>query len=168
MNQKSKQNAKNLVEKDFFKLLNNVNFGYDCRNNLDNCQFIPIFDEVKEVTYLKRYYNYFDQKVAKFVINDLIRAEIDEKFNDSVTALSKDDEYYDITLSATKAEKIEALDAVETYDKKNKKQKRKRTIVDYLDRQEEAYKNSKIKSLIDFDEELTNSVKSLAVEKNQS
>ena len=52
--------------------------------------------------------------------------------------------------------------------KKNKKQKRKRTIVDYLDRQEEAYKNSKIKSLIDFDEELMNSVKSLAVEKNQS
>ena len=57
MNQKSRQNAKNYIEKDFFKLMNNSNFGYDCRNNLDNCQFIPIFDELKQVTYLKSYYN---------------------------------------------------------------------------------------------------------------
>ena len=41
-----RQNAKNSIEKDFFKLMNNANFGYDCRNNLDNCQFIPIFDEM--------------------------------------------------------------------------------------------------------------------------
>ena len=104
MNQKSRQNAKNLIEKDFFKFLNNANFGYDCRNNLDNSQFIPIFKELNEVTYLKRYYNYFDQKVAKFVTSDLIRAEIDEKFNDSVMALSKYDQYYDVKLSAIKAE----------------------------------------------------------------
>ena len=64
MNQKSRQNTKNSIEKDFFKLINNSNFGYDCRNNLDNCQFIPIFDELKEVTYHKRYYNYFEQKVC--------------------------------------------------------------------------------------------------------
>ena len=54
MNQKSRQNAKNSIEKDFFKLVNNSIFGYDCRNNLDNCQFIPMFDELKEVTYLKK------------------------------------------------------------------------------------------------------------------
>ena len=36
-NQVSRQNAKNNIEKDFYKLLNNSNFGYDCRNNLDNC-----------------------------------------------------------------------------------------------------------------------------------
>ena len=42
MNQKSRQEAKNSIEKDFYKLMNNSNFGYDCRNNLDNCQFVPI------------------------------------------------------------------------------------------------------------------------------
>ena len=53
MNQKSRQEAKNSVEKDFYKLINNSNFGHDWRNNLDNCQFVPIFDELKEITYIK-------------------------------------------------------------------------------------------------------------------
>ena len=50
MNQKSRQQSKNDVEKDFYKLMNNSNFGYDCRSNLDNCKFVPIFDEYKELT----------------------------------------------------------------------------------------------------------------------
>ena len=94
MNQKSRQNAKNSVEKDFFKLLNNANFGYDCRNNLNNCQFIPIFDEMNEITYPKRYYNYFDKEVSKFVSSNLIRAEIEEKYNDSIMKSSKDGKFY--------------------------------------------------------------------------
>ena len=55
MNQKSRQNAKNSIKKDFYKLMNNSNFGYDCHNKLHNCQFIPpIFDKLKELTYLKK------------------------------------------------------------------------------------------------------------------
>ena len=70
--------------------MNNSNFGYDCRNNLDNCQFVPIFYELQEITYLKRYYNYFDSKVLSFVSSDLIRQEIEEKCNDSLMELSKE------------------------------------------------------------------------------
>ena len=55
MNQKSRQESKNNIEEDFYKLMNNSNFGYDCRNNLDNCKFFPIFDEFKEITYIGRY-----------------------------------------------------------------------------------------------------------------
>ena len=35
--------------------MNNSNFGYDCRNNLDNCEFVPIFDELKKITYINRF-----------------------------------------------------------------------------------------------------------------
>ena len=77
MNQKSRQNSKNFVEKEFYKSMNNSNFGYDCRNNLDNCQFVPIFDELKEIKYIKKYYNFFDPEVSKFVTSDLIAQEIE-------------------------------------------------------------------------------------------
>ena len=49
--------------------------------------------------------------------------------------------------------------------KKSKRMKKKRTLYHYLDRQEEAYRNNKIKNLIDFDEEYVSSVKSLAITK---
>ena len=54
MNQRSRQKAKNSIEKDFYKLMNNSNFGYDCHNDLDNCQFVPIFDELQEIAYVKK------------------------------------------------------------------------------------------------------------------
>ena len=54
MNQHSRQPAKNSVEKDFFKLLNNASFGYDCHNNLDNCKRVPIFNELNEISNLKK------------------------------------------------------------------------------------------------------------------
>ena len=56
MNQRYRQNAKNL--------------------------FVPIFDELQEITYLKRYYNYLHSKVSRFVSSDLIRQEMEEKYND--------------------------------------------------------------------------------------
>ena len=82
--------------------------------------------------------------------------------------LSKDDKLYQVQLIALKAKKQQDLEAVEAFKKKNKKMKRKPTIVDYMSRHEEVHKNNKIKSIIDFDEEHTSSIKSLAVEKKSN
>ena len=46
--------------------------------------------------------------------------------------------------------------------------KRKHTIFNYMTTHEEAQRNNKIKSIIDFDEERANSIKPLAVEKKSS
>ena len=75
MNQKSRQKSKNDVENDFFKLMNNSNFGYDCRNNID----VPIYDEMKEITFVNRY-DIFDQKVKNFVTTDLLKQKAEEEF----------------------------------------------------------------------------------------
>ena len=56
MNQKFRQGAKNNIEKDFYKLMNNTNFGFDCRNNANNTKLEPIIDEINEISYIKKYY----------------------------------------------------------------------------------------------------------------
>ena len=48
------------VEKDFYKLLHNPNFGIDCSNNIDNCVFEPIYNEIGEISYIKNMTVYFD------------------------------------------------------------------------------------------------------------
>ena len=49
MNQKAGQKPTSPVERDFYKLLNNSNFGIECRNNTDNCVLEPLYDEIGEM-----------------------------------------------------------------------------------------------------------------------
>ena len=37
------------LERDFYKLANNVNFGIDCRSNISNCKLEPIYNEISEI-----------------------------------------------------------------------------------------------------------------------
>ena len=69
--------------------MNNLNFGYDCRNNLDNCKFVPIFDEYQELTFITRYHNLFDSKVSQFITSHLLKNDIEKKFNDKLSKLDK-------------------------------------------------------------------------------
>ena len=165
MNQKSRQLSKNNIEKDFYKLMNNSNFGYDCRNNLDNCEFVPIFDELKEITYINRYFNFFDPRVSKFVTGDLIRQQIEETCNDKLIKLDKEDTFYAIRLNSLKAEQMSGLEAADNFDKKKKKKKKLLNLIDYTKEKDEALRDQKIKSLIDFDEEYCCSIRSLATKK---
>ena len=121
MNQKSIQESKNNVKKDFYKLMNNSNFGYNCRNSLGNCRFVPVFDEFKEITCIGRYWNFFDSRVSQFVTTDLIKQDIEEKCNDKLMKLDKEDKFYKIRLSTLNAYRLTNLEAAETFEKKQKR-----------------------------------------------
>ena len=123
-NQKSRQQSKNSAEKDFHKLMNTSNFGYDCRNNIDNCKFVPIFEQYKEITFINRYHNIFDEKVSKFVTSDLLKSQIEEEYNDKLMKLDKDDKFYEIKLQTLKTERLSSLEAAEKIDQKNEKNKK--------------------------------------------
>ena len=124
MNQKARQQSKNSIEKDFYKLMSNSNFGYDCRNNLDNCKFVPIFDEFKEITYINRYHNIFDPKVSQFVTSDLLKADVEENYNDKLWKLDKEDRFYEIKLQTIKTERLQQLEAAEKFEQQQKKLKK--------------------------------------------
>ena len=68
--------AKNGIERDFYKFLNNAIFGYDCRNNLDNFKLESIYDKIGEIVCIRKCHNLFDNKVSKFVNSSLIEIEI--------------------------------------------------------------------------------------------
>ena len=58
MNQKARQTAESKVEKDFYKLLNNSNFGIDCGNAADNCtlnQYMMIFQKLHTLKIMLQY-----------------------------------------------------------------------------------------------------------------
>ena len=57
MNQNTRKTAKTKVEKDFYKLLNNSNFGYNCRNNIENCTLDLLYDDLDEISYIKKFPN---------------------------------------------------------------------------------------------------------------
>ena len=96
MNQKARQEAVDKVESDFCKLLNNGNFGYDCRNNLDNCKFQPINDEINELrSFIKRYHsNLFDKNLQHFITSSALKEDIDERFNNERQKIKETDKFF--------------------------------------------------------------------------
>ena len=86
---------------------------------IDNCEFVPIFDELKEITYINRYFNFFDPKVSKFVTGDLIRQKFEETYNDKLIKLDKKDKCYAIRLNSFRAERMSDLEVADSFDKKN-------------------------------------------------
>ena len=105
----------------------NSNFGYDCRNNLDNCTFVPTFDELKEITYINRYHNIFDPKISEFVTANLLKANVEEKFNNKLMKLDKEDKFYEIKLQTLKIERLTDLESAEKFEQKNKKIKKEQS-----------------------------------------
>ena len=59
MNQNSRQKAASSVERDFFELLHNSNFGINCRNVIDNCILEPLYDDFTEISYIKKFTTIF-------------------------------------------------------------------------------------------------------------
>ena len=125
MNQKSRQQSKNGIEKDFYKLMSNSNFGYDCRNNLDSCKFVSIFDEFQELTYTNRYHNIFVPKVSQFVTSYLLKADVEEKYNDKLLKLDKEDRFYKTKLQTIKTKRLQQLEAAEKFEQEQKKKLKK-------------------------------------------
>ena len=160
MNQTSRQNGKNNIEKDFFKLMNNANFGFDCRNNANNTKFEPIIDEMSEISYIKKYYNLFDTKVQKFVRSEILEEQIKSEYEREL-------QIKNARLREIENDRNDNLDGLKLLKVKEKKSK-KRKIHEIDTQVENALKNKKIKTMYDFDRSECKSIKFIVVKSNEN
>ena len=84
-----------VVEKDFYKLLNNSNFGNYYRNNIGNCKLELLYDGLDEIKYIKKFTNIFrDARFREFFSIDLLKEQINYEFKEQGKKLDKDDPFY--------------------------------------------------------------------------
>ena len=80
MNQKPRQKATSPVERDFYKILNNSNFGTNCRINIENYILETIYGEINEIAYIKKIDNIFDNdRYSQFSGANIVIQEVNEK-----------------------------------------------------------------------------------------
>ena len=95
MNQNARKIVITKVQKDFYKLLNNNNFGNDCRKNIGNCKLQLLYDGLDEISYIKKYTNILlDNCYKKFFTIDLLKEQIQAEFNKKTENLDQDDPFY--------------------------------------------------------------------------
>ena len=95
MNQNARKTAKTKVEKDFYKLLNNSNFGNNCRSNFGNCKLELLFDGLDEISYIKKFSNILqDYRYRESFSIELLKEQIRGEFNVKAENLDQDDPFY--------------------------------------------------------------------------
>ena len=167
MNQKARQEATDKVESDFCNLFNNANFGYDCRNNLDNCFFQPITDEIRELSFIKRYHsNLYDESITPFITSRVLSEDIQERYNNERQLIKEDDKFYAAKIRGLENRRHAEIEALEAFKRKEKKHHQKTGLYSYADRLDVANKDDKVKSIIDFSDQDAASIKALAIKKN--
>ena len=168
MNQKARQEATDKVESDFCKLLNNSNFGYDCRNNLDNLNFEAINDELNELSFIKKYHsNLYDPVIKQFVNSGVIQEDITERYNNDMQKIQPDDKFYSAKMINIENRRRSETEALESFKQKEVKNHRKTGLTSYFDILDKAKNDSKVKSVIDFSDQDVASVKAIAIKKGE-
>ena len=164
MNQKAKQKAISSVEKDFYKLLNNSNFGIDCRNNIDNCILEALYDEFTEISYIEKFTKIYNGDTFRnFFSPSLLREEITQAFQSTIFVLNKDKPTYEARKKYYERQMPEELDGVDSYEKNKKVKKRRFKEIDK--KTTDCLDPRKAKMVVQFNDTESASIRSFTVRK---
>ena len=92
-----------------YKLKNNANFVFDCRNNVNNTKFEPVIDEIGEITNIKKQYNLFYSQVANFVKSDILEQNINKEYEQKMAMIKGNDPFKDVRIAEIENEKKQIL-----------------------------------------------------------
>ena len=113
-NQVARQNAKIDMEKKFYKVMNNSNFGYNCRNNSDNCFLASVIDELEEMSYIRKHQSLFNPALKGVFSTTLLKKQINEEFDNKISQLDQLSDFYDARKSSHEMERKKQLDSIKT------------------------------------------------------
>ena len=111
---------------------------------------------------LKKYYSRFDKRVKKFVRSDILQQQIQDEYEQAVAQIRENDPFKNARLKEVENEKQTNMDALKCFVEKEKKSK-KIKIKEVNAQFEDALKNKRNKTMIDFDKIECNSIKSILI-----
>ena len=121
MTQKSREKATS-VERDFFNLLKNSTFGTDRRNNIDNCILKPLYQDLTDISYVKKFATTFsDNTFRNFFSPALLREEITQTFQSKIFALNKDELLHEARKKYYENQIEEKVDTVDSFEENKEK-----------------------------------------------
>ena len=121
MTQKSREKATS-VERDFFNLLKNSTFGTDHRNNIDNCILKPLYRDLTDISYVKKFATTFsDNTFRNFFSPALLREEITQTSQSKIFALNKDEPLYEARKKYYENQMEEKVDTVDSFEENKEK-----------------------------------------------
>ena len=156
-NQKARLNATSSVEKDFYELLNNSNFGIDCHNNIDNCILEPLYDNLNEILNILK-------NLQLSLTTTHLQEEVIQNFQGKVIVLNKNDPTHEARKEYDENAMEEQLDAVESFEK-DKRKGRKRKFQEIREKINDCLDLRKTKMIVEFNDHESASIKSFAVKK---
>lgn len=80
INQKARQQATSSVDKDFYKLLNDRNFGIYYRNNIDKCIIEPLYDDIDQISCIEKFADISEERYKDSKDPELLREAITQKY----------------------------------------------------------------------------------------
>ena len=145
--------------------MNNSNFGIDCRNNIDNCILGPLYDNIDEISYIKKFTSIFnDDTFRHFFSPQHSREEITDTFNQKILLLDKNEPTYEARKQYFLEIMEEELDAVDSFEK-SKKKERKRKLLHIDNKIEDCLDPRKTKVIFEFNNCESASIKLFALKK---
>ena len=126
--------------------------------------FEPINDEVQELSFIRKYHkNLFDKDLAPFINSRILQEEITQRFNNEKQKIVDSDPFYSAKIRSIEDRRFAEQEALDKFKQKEKKGKKRTILQSYSERIDIANKNQKIKTIIDFSDQDTASIKSLDV-----
>ena len=151
MNQRSRQKATTDVKNYFYKLLSNLNFGIDCKSNIDSRTLEPLYDELGEIAFIKKCDDMFDRRnYYQFADPDIMREDINKKFDRLTLILNKSDPWYEVRKESYELRKESDLNAVNNMEDRRKRTGKKTFFYNIDDKIDHVAKSKITKIILGF------------------